>query len=292
MEKTQIILILVLIGAVLLTVLLCHIYETRRSEKKVKYMLDALSDGELNFRFREGRNKNSLNVLLNRLKSHFDAGVQKTIEDKEAESWTKLIRVLTHEIMNTVTPISALSKGLKDASEEDMKEGLKTISESSDNLLSFVQSYRDLTRLQQPVRKAMMVSELVGKVISLEQPSFPDLEMQYREKDKDILIYADEGQISRILINLIRNAAQAGARRVVFTAWINPDDSVALSVANDGEQISEKTREEIFVPFFTTKADGSGIGLSVSRQIMRMHSGALRLESSTPEWTTFTLTFK
>ena len=114
----------------------------------------------------------------------------------------------------------------------------------------------------------------------------------YEEKDEDILLYADFGQISQILVNLVRNALQAGASEIRITAWIDSMESVVVDVANNGQPISKESREEIFVPFFTTKPSGTGIGLSISRQIMRLHNGTLRLSRSDPGQTVFTLVFR
>ena len=286
--------IAIVFAAVVIAVVLSRIYYTRKAEKKILYMLESLSDGEMNFRFKESKRKNSLNNLLNKLKSHFDTGVKNVIEDKEVESWTRLIRVLTHEIMNTVSPISSLSEALKDAPESAMREGLDTISASSKGLIEFVQSYRDLTRIQKPVKKALLLKELVGRVLTLEQEpaAAAGVKMSYTEKSEDILLYADENQISRILINLIRNAIQAGATRVDIVSEIASDESVKVYVSNNGPAISEEAQSQIFVPFYTTKEEGSGIGLSVSRQIMRLHGGNLSLLQSSADVTTFLLTFK
>jgi len=293
MDTMQIItLVVAAIALVAITVLICRSIYTRRAEKKVKYMLDALSDGELNFRFHENGRRQDINTLLNQLKAHFDRDISNMIEDNEAESWSKLIRVLTHEIMNTVTPISTLSDALKDAEPSQMKEGLETISSSSKSLIAFVQSYRDLTRIPTPVRKALMVKDLAENVIKLTSEQANKVEISYIEKSPDILVYADESQISRILINLVRNAIQAGASKIKIVGEIDAMERVNIYVANNGPGISEENQKQIFVPFFTTKSDGSGIGLSVSRQIMRLHGGSLRLLHSNDTDTIFVLSFK
>ena len=114
----------------------------------------------------------------------------------------------------------------------------------------------------------------------------------FEEKQDDILLYADESQISQILVNLIRNAVQAGAKHIRLTADLSADDSVVINVGNDGAAISPESQEQIFVPFFTTKAEGTGIGLSLSRQIMRMHGGNMRLLRSNSRETVFSLIFR
>lgn len=236
--------------------------------------------------------------------------ISEAIEDNEAESWTRLIRVLTHEIMNTVTPIASLSEALYEyvdkresggtpASDNpqdgpDLKAGLETISSSSRNLIKFVNSYRDLTHIPTPVRKAFYVRDLAHKVLDLSKQTLLESGAVgvFIEKTDDVLLYADESQISRILINLVKNAAQAGSKRIEISAEIDQRDCVVINVSDDGAPISAASQEEIFIPFFTTKQDGSGIGLSLSRQIMRLHGGTLRLTRSDSAATVFTLTFR
>lgn len=218
------------------------------------------------------------------------------IAESEQESWSKLIRVLTHEIMNTVTPIASLSETLLkfDGVDGEIRNGLDTISQSSRSLIKFVDSYRNLTRVASPVKKAFFVRELAERVINLtkEQALMAGAVCTYTEKSEDILLYADEGQITQILINLVKNAIQAGARNVGISADINLSEQIIINVANDGRPISKESQEEIFVPFYTTKQEGTGIGLSLSRQIMRMHNGTLTLNRSDEKGTIFTLLFK
>ena len=222
--------------------------------------------------------------------------ISSEIAENEQQSWSKLIRVLTHEIMNTVTPISSLSETLLDFDglSDDLKNGLSTISQSSKGLIKFVDSYRNLTRVAPPVKKAFYIRELVERVISLtrEQAVMSGATCTYIEKSDDILLYADEGQITQIMINLVKNAIQADAKNITITAHITLSEQTVISVANDGLPISRESQDEIFVPFFTTKQEGTGIGLSLSRQIMRLHNGSLTLTRSDENGTIFTLLFK
>ena len=222
--------------------------------------------------------------------------ISSEIAESEQESWSKLIRVLTHEIMNTVTPIASLSETLLDFDGvgNELRNGLDTISQSSRSLIKFVESYRNLTRVAAPVRKAFFVREMVERVINLtrEQAVISGAACSFSENSNDILLYADEGQITQIMINLVKNAIQAEARKVEITAEINIYEHVILNVFNDGRPISKESQEEIFVPFFTTKQEGTGIGLSLSRQIMRLHNGTLSLTKSDETGTVFTLVFK
>ena len=222
--------------------------------------------------------------------------ISSEIAENEQQSWSKLIRVLTHEIMNTVTPIASLSETLLNFEnvDEEVRNGLDTISQSSRGLIKFVDSYRNLTRVAPPVKRAFYFRELAERVISLtkEQALVSGAECIYIEKSDDILLYADEGQITQILINLVKNAIQAEARHIEITAEINLSEHVIINVTNDGSPISKESQEEIFVPFYTTKQEGTGIGLSLSRQIMRLHNGTLSLTGSNDSRTIFTLTFR
>jgi len=222
--------------------------------------------------------------------------ISNEIAENEQQSWSRLIRVLTHEIMNTVTPIASLSETLLKFEDVDgeVRNGLSTISESSRGLIKFVESYRNLTRVAPPVRKAFYFKDLAERVIGLtkEQAVISGAVCTYEELSEDIILYADEGQITQILINLVKNAIQADARKVEITAEINSSEHIIINVTNDGSPISKESREEIFIPFFTTKQEGTGIGLSLSRQIMRLHNGTLSLTRSDAKETVFTLTFK
>ena len=222
--------------------------------------------------------------------------ISSEIAENEQQSWSRLIRVLTHEIMNTVTPIASLSETLLNFEnvDEEVRNGLDTISQSSRGLIKFVDSYRNLTRVAPPVKKAFYFRELAERVISLtkEQALVSGAECIYIEKSDDILLYADEGQITQILINLVKNAIQAEARHIEITAEINLSEHVIINVINNGSPISKESQEEIFVPFYTTKQEGTGIGLSLSRQIMRLHNGTLSLTKSDARETVFTLTFR
>ncbi len=220
--------------------------------------------------------------------------ITREMENNESESWTRLIRVLTHEIMNTVTPIaslsSALSQNLDAYDTEDIRSALGTISSSSEGLISFVQSYRSLTHIAAPVRKAFYLRDLVNDSVTIAQANWPSARVSYHELSEDIILYADYGQISQVMNNLIKNAVQAGASDIDITASIDKRERTVINVANNGEPISETGREQIFVPFYTTKGvSGTGVGLSLCRQIIRLNGGTINLTSSTPEATVFTI---
>lgn len=264
-----------------------------RDIRKVAYMMDALEDGELNFRFRES---NRLNRTLNRIRTIFER--QRTAY--EQDSWSKLIRVLTHEIMNTAAPIASLSEALSQSMDEegrselDVRAGLETIADSSKNLIKFVQTYRQLSGVARPVRRQLVMRDWLEKVVALNSEYLASFgaTCTCRTTRPTLTFYADEGQITQILINLIRNALQAGARQIGIEGASDLEDEVTLTVTNDGEPIPQQSRDQIFVPFFTTKPEGSGIGLSISRQIMRQHNGSIDLLKSDPSGTVFVLRFR
>lgn len=220
--------------------------------------------------------------------------ITREMENNESESWTRLIRVLTHEIMNTVTPIaslsSALSQNLDAYDTEDVRSALGTISSSSEGLISFVQSYRSLTHIAAPVHKAFYLRDLVNDSVTIAQANWPSARVSYHELSEDIILYADYGQITQVMNNLIKNAVQAGASDIDITASIDKRERTVINVANNGEPISETGRDQIFVPFYTTKGvSGTGVGLSLCRQIIRLNGGTINLTSSTPEATVFTI---
>lgn len=220
--------------------------------------------------------------------------ITREMENNESESWTRLIRVLTHEIMNTVTPVaslsSALSQNLDSYSAEDIRSALGTIASSSEGLISFVQSYRSLTHISAPVRKAFYLKDLINDSVNIAKANWPSVNVLYRELSSDVILYADYGQMSQVLNNLIKNAVQAGAGNVSITASIDKREQTVIDIANDGEPISASGQEQLFVPFYTTKGtSGTGVGLSLCRQIVRLNGGTIKLSSSTPEATVFTI---
>ena len=219
--------------------------------------------------------------------------ISSEIAANEEQSWSKLIRVLTHEIMNTITPIASLSETLLDYNQVDreIKNGLSTISQSARGLINFVESYRNLTRVAAPVKRSFYLKDLIERSFRLAKEYSEVTQLRYIEKSDDIILYADENQILQIVVNLIKNAIQAGAGKVEISAHIDAYEHTIVSISNNGNPISPESQREIFVPFFTTKQDGSGIGLSLSRQIMRLHNGSISLVRSNEKITEFMLTF-
>lgn len=217
------------------------------------------------------------------------------IDRNEFDSWVKLTRVLTHEIMNGIAPISSLSDTMKqdESLPHNIKDGLDAISASSHSLINFVESYRRFTRIPTPKPTLVYVSELLKQV----QELYSSHDITINVEPADLIVYADEPLILQVITNIVKNATEAlGDRtdgKIMINAYCDTSEQVKIAIANNGPAIPKDVAEEIFVPFFTTKSDGNGIGLSVSRQIMILSGGNLSL-SSTPHnkyTTTFILTF-
>lgn len=236
------------------------------------------------------RNKKVKIISLNDI--HEDLNANETV------AWNKLTRVLTHEIMNTVAPISSLSDSLAGFAESldlpEFKEGIETISRSSKGLIKFLNTYRSLTLIPTPVKKVIYLDDLIGRTIRLLDAKLEatNTKCSYHTAQSDIIIYADESQIMQIILNIINNAIQAGATKIHINARTDIAESVYIDISNNGASIPDESSDEIFVPFYTTKPTGSGIGLSLSRQIMHQHNGNIFLTKSDDTETIFTLLFK
>ena len=242
--------------------------------------------------------------------------IQEELEEKEMESWQKLIRVLTHEIMNSITPISSLSSTVtliiddlkqslneKNADEdildsvEDVESAFRTIHKRTDGLLHFVNTYRNLTTVPRPQLTIFSVRELYGNIKGLheEQLNGSNIKCEIDVHPETLELTADEKLIEQVLINLLKNAMQSLAgkdsAKIILKGFINKRGRVTLQVIDNGAGILPDVMDKIFIPFFTTKADGSGIGLSLSKQIMRKHGGSLSAYSDPNKETIFTLTF-
>ena len=217
------------------------------------------------------------------------------LANQETDSWVRLIRVLTHEIMNTLTPVISLSETLLERAEGEQKEGLQVINQTSKDLIRFVENYRKFTHLPQPQPELFYVKPFMERMAKLAQPlADKGQTLEVDVTPADLLVYADESLIARVVSNLVKNAVEATheGQHIWLRAFTGDHDEVVMEVADDGETIPAELADHIFIPFFTTKKEGSGIGLSVSRQIMRMSNGSLTLvndEGKGP--TTFRLTF-
>ncbi len=236
--------------------------------------------------------------------------IQTELEEQEMEAWQKLIRVLTHEIMNSITPISSLAstvRGLLPDSERassldsdtlpDVHTALETIQSRSEGLLHFVEAYRQLTHISRPDFQIFQISELFARVVFLMQGECDknNIALHTAIDPRMLELTADPDLIEQVLINLMRNAVEAltgrSNARMDLSAKLDGRGRVVIRVQDNGPGILEDVQERIFIPFFTTKRDGSGIGLALSRQIMRVHRGTISVQSKPEEETVFTLRF-
>ncbi len=239
--------------------------------------------------------------------------IKKELDEKELDSWLKLIRVLTHEIMNSIAPVTSLSENLCShfikqgeaisAEEVDAKiidmtiRGLKVIREQGEGLTRFVESYRKLTRLPEPEKSVVKIYDLLEKTAMLCKSFLPcsDIEISVSTDNRGLEVNIDENQVSQVLINLLKNSAEAlrdtPHPKISLHGRKNSRGQVEISVTDNGPGIPPELIDEIFVPFFTTHETGSGIGLSLSRQIMRLHNGSLKVSSVQNRETVFTMLF-
>ena len=222
--------------------------------------------------------------------------INSEVSEIQIESWSKLSRILTHEIMNSLAPVTSLSDTLLHIDrplDPDVRRGLETISATSRRLVSFVDSYRRFTRIPAPQREPFEVRELIRQAVSLTAAAGNAPQIHVDIEPADTMIYADKAQLGQVAVNLLKNAREATACRPAGEIWIrsriDAAEHVIIEFSNNGGAIPAEVAENIFTPFYTTKPDGSGIGLSLSRRIMQLHGGSLRLTSNTDHRVTFTL---
>lgn len=225
--------------------------------------------------------------------------IRSILEENEMEAWQKLVRVLTHEIMNSITPIISLSdtlceRAIQQGMEEDslMLQGMKTIHRRSKGLMTFVENYRKLSRLSSPVLAPVKVGDWLGDIKKLFSSS--GVTYIYKVEDVNRKLMIDRAQMEQVLINLLKNASEAcmgqpNPEVVVETSYEEDKHIFRLSVMDNGCGILPEVQERIFIPFFTTKTTGSGIGLSLCKQIVTLHGGSIRVKSEVGKGSYFTL---
>ncbi len=242
--------------------------------------------------------------------------IQSELEEKEMEAWQNLIRVLTHEIMNSVTPISSLANTVHSEVDyiksedravskdelEDIGMAVDTIKRRSEALIRFVSDFRNLTHMPEPNLSHVKVAEMFNHIQILMNHEFKSSNIKFNTKlePESLIVTADQELIEQVLINMVKNAVQAlqemseeenRGKVISLTAYQNNNNRPVISVNDNGPGIDKDALDRIFIPFFTTKRTGSGIGLSLSRQIMRKHKGTITANSSPGEGTTFNLVF-
>jgi two-component system, NtrC family, nitrogen regulation sensor histidine kinase NtrY len=296
---------------------LTHIEQIQRIDQKVYSALKNAKPGDRKLvSFYNGKETIQLSLKSTLFKTTQDTLQLVTIQDikneleaKELESWVKLIRVMTHEIMNSVAPITSLSQTLlgyfknlngkkpeKKTIANTMK-GLEVINDRGNGLMGFVETYRKLTHLPQPDKKPIVLRELFDKIITLvgHESTPADITFLWKVNPPELEILADKKQVSQLLINLMKNATEALrdtlSGKITLEAKINENGRPQLSVTDNGPGISPELMDKIFVPFYTTKESGTGIGLSLARQIMQLHGGSLKIVSAPGKNTSAILVF-
>ncbi len=239
--------------------------------------------------------------------------IQSELEEKEMEAWQNLVRVLTHEIMNSVTPISSLAGVVEEELRQQMEQqqgrpltndqlhdihlSLQTISKRSEGLIHFVKEFRSLTSIPKPRPTQFGVLALLEEVVLLHRKELTEnnIQLSIQVYPEDLTISADKNLIEQVLINLVKNAMQAfdesTSRIIELRAFVNEKSRPVIAIKDTGTGIDPEALEKIFIPFFTTKKTGSGIGLSLSRQIMRQHQGTLTVKSTPGKGTEFFMRF-
>ena len=218
--------------------------------------------------------------------------INRELDMQEGLAWEKLTRILTHEIMNSLAPVTSISGTLLNSkgNAEVLQQGLETIHGTSDRLMKFVDSFRSVTRIPLPKKEPFYLLELFNEAVPLIAPG--DIRLVLAVDPKDTMIYADRVQLQQVVVNLLKNAVEAcslrdGERWIELRSRIAPDERVYIEISNNGGAIPADVAENIFTPFFTTKRDGSGIGLAVSKQIIRLHGGTLSLSQNCNDRVTF-----
>jgi signal transduction histidine kinase len=233
--------------------------------------------------------------------------VNEALEETESNAWQKLLSVMTHEIMNSVAPISSLANTMQarlretsdiDSLTGDMELAIDTIRKRSEGLLKFTQTYRDLNKITKATLLKVQVSELFGNIYRLMQPNLAqkNIEVETILKEPLLSVHIDAGLIEQVLINLILNAIEAVRNkpnpRIVLSAYTDNDSRVIIKVADNGSGMSETMLDKIFIPFFSTRKNGTGIGLNLCKQIMQIHKGTISVQSVENEGTAFYLRFQ
>ena len=236
--------------------------------------------------------------------------INEALDETESKAWQKLLSVMTHEIMNSVAPISSLADTLKnrleksmavldnnDGAVHDLELGIETIKRRSEGLLKFAETYRNLNKITKPNLNKIYVRDLFENLYQLMQPTLEakDIEMDVVLKDTSLAVEVDSSLIDQVLINLVINAKEAlkdrANARIILSAFLSARQRVIVRVSDNGPGIPEDVQENIFIPFFSTKKTGSGIGLSLCKQIMMLHKGNIQVHSIEGEGTTFSLYF-
>ena len=202
--------------------------------------------------------------------------VGNALSHKEVDAWINLTRVLTHEIINSIAPINALSDSLLPTASGTMKEKIEVIRDTSASLMAFTETFRKFSAIPKPQRQLVYVADLISEATTLLCESIANASVKIHTEN-DLIVNADRTLMVRALVNLLHNAVDAGATKIDICSRSCSDDSVVIDISDNGSPIPEECRDRIFVPFFTTKQNGSGIGLAVARRVLSLHDGGISL---------------
>ena len=286
-----------LMAFLILLAIAVHRYRLQMMQvRMMRHLAESLRYDDMMLSFRSPYKNRSMEDMVDELSEAMRNFRTRVLERNEMEAWQKLIRVLTHEIMNSITPIISLSETLseREMSEKNypvMRQGMQTIHRRSKGLLEFVENYRKLTRLPAPVRRPVAVRELLQDL----QKLFSEEEIRIELPEADRILQIDRTQIEQVLINLIKNAKEACSRKEHPRIEVKMLPALSwqclITVSDNGEGILPEVQDKIFVPFFTTKPSGSGIGLSLCKQVMNRHGGNITVQSAVGKGSCFTLLF-
>ena len=274
-----------------------HVSQLSKVDAKLEQLIQSVRPGEKH-QISYSNERHTINLLIRvsgmLLQDKFVRiiainDINPELDQKEQDSWIRLTRVLTHEIMNSITPITSLSETLLNTygeNDKGLKDGLQVIQSTGTHLMSFVESYRKYTHIPTPSPALFYVSEFIARMKQLarHQHPFDNISIEVDIQPDDLLLYADESLISQVVLNLLKNAFEAiGDEKedglIRIKSYVGKNEEVIIEVCNNGPVIPPDVQEHIFIPFFTTKDKGSGVGLSISRQIMRLSGGNLTLKT-------------
>lgn len=295
-----------------------HLQALEKREKEMYDEITLINPGEKKVITMRG-DKSNFKVLLSATAFQTDnkkykliafQNINEALEETESKAWQKLLNVMTHEIMNSVAPISSLADTLKNRLQaavsdlpertgpiDDLELGIDTIKRRSEGLLKFAETYRNLNKITKLTLQQVYVRDLFETLHRLMEPTLDkkNIELEIILKDPDLMLQADVNLLEQVLINLVINAADAVKERpeprILLSAYITPNNKVVIKIADNGVGMPEEIMEKIFIPFFSTRKTGSGIGLSLCKQIMLLHKGTIQLQSKEGEGTAFMLQF-
>ena len=270
------IVIYIIVGIIIMVCFAWHMYHQRKLRLRAYLMQEAIRNHDFTFRLPlDGLlpGERAMQETLNKL----GETIRQQVNQNEVESWERLTRVLTHEIMNATAPITSISQSLLDRDDvkgSPLEPGIQAIFDTSRHLNNFVVNYRKMSELEEPVLANLPLRPMFDDVCK----AYPKLNWEV-DIPTDMNVRADAGMLRQVLINLAKNAAEAKAKRMVIQQIEEPSNSqqLMLHIGNDGLPIPAENRQSLFVPFFTTKRGGSGIGLSLSRRMMIQQGGMLDL---------------